>query len=35
MAENDFLNYYIQRGFGSMTKKDVELWVFNCLLKDK
>lgn len=35
MAENDFLNYYLQRGFGSMTKKDVELWVFNCLLKDK
>ena len=32
MAENDFLNYYLQRGFGSMTKKDVELWVFYQLL---
>ena len=31
----DFVDYYLKKGFGSMTKKDVELWVFNYLLHNK
>lgn len=30
----DFLTTYLKKGFGSMTKNDLEVWVFNELLKD-
>lgn len=30
----EFLSTYLKKGFGSMTKNDLEVWVFNELLKD-
>ena len=30
----EFLTTYLKKGFGSMTKNDLEVWVFNELLKD-
>lgn len=30
----DFLTTYLHRGFGSMNKNDVEVWVFNQLLNE-
>lgn len=30
----EFLTTYLKNGFGSMTKNDLEVWVFNELLKD-
>lgn len=27
------LNFYVDRGFGSMTKNDFEVWIFHQLLK--
>jgi hypothetical protein len=29
-----FLSDYLSRGFGSMNKNDLEVWVFNQLLQD-
>lgn len=30
----EFINYYLERGFGTMNKNDVEVYVFNELTKD-
>jgi hypothetical protein len=30
----EFITTYLQRGFGSMNKNDLEVWVFNQLLQD-
>ena len=31
----DAINEYLDRGFGSMTKNDFEVWIFDQLLQDK
>ncbi len=32
---SDFIQKYLERGFGSMSKNDFEVWIFHCLLQDK
>lgn len=30
-----FIESYISRGFGSMTKNDFEVFIFNCIINDE